>query len=223
MRPKFVESYVSGPWMPPNPNEFIRFWGRGWDRLDKLAAHQRSGCRLPAYASHQHCELPAGHVEGLRTSSAGCPELQRIDPPYAGSPGIELISIASCQQVLAAGRRTSSAGCPDLQHIDILCADCPGMLHISIASCQQVTLKVFGHRVHIARICSASTFGRPAARACFTSALRVARRATLKVARRATLKAAGHQEQAARFAAQRLSVCHRASHSCELRVASRSR
>ena len=83
-------------------------------------------------ASRQHV-----NVEGLRTSSAGCPDLQRIDPPYAGDPGIEYISIASCEQVIAGGRRTSSAGFPDSQRIDILYSDCPGVLLFSSASSRQ--------------------------------------------------------------------------------------
>ena len=81
-------------------------------RLPGLAAHRHSMCRLPGYVSHYHCEFPACHVEGLRTSSAHCPDLQRIDFWYAGCPRMLHISIASCRKGNIEGRRTSGAGCP---------------------------------------------------------------------------------------------------------------
>ena len=79
--------------------------------------------------------------EGLRTSNAGCPDLQLIAPPYAGSPVIEHISIPSSQQVLFAVHRTSSPGCPDLQRIDILYADFPVPLLFTSAISQQHNLE----------------------------------------------------------------------------------
>jgi hypothetical protein len=96
-----------------------------------------------------------GSVEGLRSSSAGCLGLQRIDLPCcdagfrplrAGSPGMQHFNAASCQQGSVKGLGTSSAGCPGLQRIDFPCCDAgrrplytgsPGMQHINAASCQQ--------------------------------------------------------------------------------------
>ena len=63
-------------------------------------------------------------AEAARASSAGCPGAQRIDlrccdaglrPLGAGSPGMQHISAASCQQSSVEGLRTSSAGCPGVQ------------------------------------------------------------------------------------------------------------
>ena len=60
-----------------------------------------------------------GSGECLRTSSAGCPGLQRIDfprcdaglrPLCAGSPRMQHINAASCHQGSVEGLRTSSAG-----------------------------------------------------------------------------------------------------------------
>ena len=61
-----------------------------------------------------------GSVEGLRSSSAGCLGLQRIDfpccdagfrPLRAGSLSLQRIYAASCQQCSVKGLRSSSAGC----------------------------------------------------------------------------------------------------------------
>ena len=68
-------------------------------RLPGLAAHRHSMCRLPGYVSHYHCEFPACHVEGLRTSSAHCPDLQRIHFWYAASPGMLHIIISNSQKI----------------------------------------------------------------------------------------------------------------------------
>ena len=109
-----------------------------------LAAHPSSGCPLIAYASHQSCELPA--VEILRTSSATFPFpiFPRIVPPYSGSLCIHPISVASGQQVLAAGPPTSIASCPPFQRIHNLDAGCPGFLHRRVPVAIKSTSNAYG-------------------------------------------------------------------------------